>query len=32
LQLVQTDDFQVRQKELGKWRGIMPIGNRALVP
>jgi hypothetical protein len=27
LQLVQTDDFQVRQKELGKWRGIMPIGN-----
>jgi hypothetical protein len=27
LQLVQTDDFQVRQRELGKWRGIMPIGN-----
>jgi hypothetical protein len=27
LQLLQTDDFQVRQKELGKWRGIMPIGN-----
>ncbi len=27
LQLIQTDDFQVRQKELGKWRGIIPIGN-----
>ncbi len=27
LQLIQTDKFQVRQKELGKWRGIMPIGN-----
>lgn len=27
LQLVQTDKFQVRHKELGKWRGIVPIGN-----
>jgi hypothetical protein len=27
LQIVQTDEFQVKQKELGKWRGILPIGN-----
>ncbi|MFM7885140.1 MAG: dual OB domain-containing protein [Pseudanabaena sp.] len=27
LQLVQTDNFRVRQKESDKWRGIMPIGN-----
>jgi hypothetical protein len=27
LQLVQTENLQVRQKELGKWRGIMPLGN-----